>query len=67
MVDTALYGSARHLISLKADGYEPDRDGMFTLRDWTPARVRRDVEALCARDDRFDWCFASDKEAACAR
>ncbi len=55
------YGSIRHLLSLKCDGLEPDNEGMFVLQSWVPDRVVRDVEALCARDDRFDWCYAADK------
>ena len=59
---TAAYGSGRYLASLKWDGITPDRDGMFIVPRDSNTRIIQHLEALCAKDDRYDWCYDTDKE-----
>jgi hypothetical protein len=60
MTRTAAYGSNRYLASLKWDGVTPDRNGLFEIPRNINTRIVQHLEALCAKDDRFDWRYIED-------
>ena len=45
----------RFLSALNFDGIRPDGQGMFKLSRQASANAVRNVEYVCAKDERFDW------------
>lgn len=62
-VMSASFGVSRYLTSLKAGGAMV-KDDMIILPHGACQSMRDDAEYVCAKDDRYDWCFETDKRSA---